>query len=148
MYMFCFENCTSEGRGGKKGGSANFKTKHTEPLTEEITSALCSTLYLMEWRRKDGFLSHVMLFGTGATPKEVSSSECVNHWQSLLLLLTLARVIGNWYCTLPCWTRMGEMMTGSNCLCVTSYTCWCCCVVLVHSENISFVLVLLLPAVR
>ena len=38
--MFCFEICTPEGRGGDKGGSANFKTKHTEPLTQEMPSAL------------------------------------------------------------------------------------------------------------
>ena len=31
--LFCFEICTTEGRVGEKGGSANFKTKHTEPLT-------------------------------------------------------------------------------------------------------------------
>ena len=31
--VLCFENCTTEGRGGEKGGSANSKTKHTEPLT-------------------------------------------------------------------------------------------------------------------
>ena len=27
--LFCFEICTTEGREGEKGGSANFKTKHT-----------------------------------------------------------------------------------------------------------------------
>ena len=32
--LFCFEFCTAEGRGGEKGGNANFKTKHTEPLTQ------------------------------------------------------------------------------------------------------------------
>ena len=37
--MFCFEICTPEGRGGEKGGNANFKTKHTEPWTQEIPSA-------------------------------------------------------------------------------------------------------------
>ena len=31
--LFHFETCTSEGRGGEKGGSANSRTKHTEPLT-------------------------------------------------------------------------------------------------------------------
>ena len=30
---FCFENCTQEGRRGEKGGIANFKKQHTEPLT-------------------------------------------------------------------------------------------------------------------
>ena len=35
--VICFEICTPEGRGGEKGGIANFKTKHTEPLTQEIT---------------------------------------------------------------------------------------------------------------
>ena len=29
----CFEKCTTEGRGGKKGGSANFKKSHTESFT-------------------------------------------------------------------------------------------------------------------
>ena len=37
-----FEICTPEERGGEKGGSANFKTKHTEPLTQEIPCALLS----------------------------------------------------------------------------------------------------------
>ena len=38
--MFYLEICTPEGRwaeGEEKGGSANFKAKHTEPLTQEIT---------------------------------------------------------------------------------------------------------------
>ena len=35
-YVFCFEMCIPEGRGGEKGGMANFKRKHTEPLTSEI----------------------------------------------------------------------------------------------------------------
>ena len=38
--LFCFEIFTPEGKGGEKGGSANFKTKHTECLTQEIPSAL------------------------------------------------------------------------------------------------------------
>ena len=29
--MFCLETCTTEGGGGEKGGSANFRTKHTDP---------------------------------------------------------------------------------------------------------------------
>ena len=33
LCLFCFEICTPEGRGGEKGGSSNFKTKTTEPLT-------------------------------------------------------------------------------------------------------------------
>ena len=33
--MFCFEICIPEGRGGEKEGSANFKTKCTEPLTKK-----------------------------------------------------------------------------------------------------------------
>ena len=33
LFQFCFEIFTPEGRGGGKGGSANFKTKRTEPLT-------------------------------------------------------------------------------------------------------------------
>ena len=43
LCMFCFEICTPEGRGGEKGGSTNFKTKHTEPFTQEIPSALHCT---------------------------------------------------------------------------------------------------------
>ena len=31
--LLCFEICTTEGRGGEKGGSANFEIEHTEPLT-------------------------------------------------------------------------------------------------------------------
>ena len=31
--IVCSDNCTTEGRGGENGGSANTKTKHTEPLT-------------------------------------------------------------------------------------------------------------------
>ena len=38
--LFCFEIGTSEGKGGEKEGNPNFKTKHTEPLTQEIFSAL------------------------------------------------------------------------------------------------------------
>ena len=34
--LFCVETCSTEGRGGEKGGSANSKIKHTEPLTQEI----------------------------------------------------------------------------------------------------------------
>ena len=41
--MFCFEICTPEGRGGERGGNANFKSKHTEPLVQEIPSALYSS---------------------------------------------------------------------------------------------------------
>ena len=37
--MLCLENCNTEGRGGGKGESANFKTKHTEPLTTELISS-------------------------------------------------------------------------------------------------------------
>ena len=36
--MFCLEICTPEGRGGEKGGSASFKTKHTEPFIPEYPS--------------------------------------------------------------------------------------------------------------
>ena len=41
--VFCFENYTTERRGGEKGGSANFKTKHPEPLTQEVPPALYYT---------------------------------------------------------------------------------------------------------
>ena len=34
--LFCFENCIPEGRGREKAGSANFKTKHSETLVQEI----------------------------------------------------------------------------------------------------------------
>ena len=40
LCVFCFEICTPEVRGGEKGGSANFKTKRTEPFIQEITSIL------------------------------------------------------------------------------------------------------------
>ena len=36
LCMICFEICTLEGGGIEKGGNANFKTNHTEPLTQEI----------------------------------------------------------------------------------------------------------------
>ena len=32
--LFWFGNSTTEGRGGEKGGSANSRTDHTEPLTQ------------------------------------------------------------------------------------------------------------------
>ena len=32
----CFEICAPEGRRGEKGGSGNFKTKHTGLFTQEI----------------------------------------------------------------------------------------------------------------
>ena len=35
--MFCLEICTPEGRGGEKGGSANYKIKHAEPLIQGLT---------------------------------------------------------------------------------------------------------------
>ena len=40
-----FRNLHSEGEraGGEEGGNANFKTKHTEPRTQEIPSALYCT---------------------------------------------------------------------------------------------------------
>ena len=38
--LFCSKYCTTEGRGGEKGGSANTKAKHTEPLTSELISPL------------------------------------------------------------------------------------------------------------
>ena len=34
--MFCFKTSTPEGRRGEKGGSADFKIKHKEPLTQEV----------------------------------------------------------------------------------------------------------------
>ena len=40
LCVFCLEICTPGGRGGEKGGSASFKTKHIEPLTQETPSAL------------------------------------------------------------------------------------------------------------
>ena len=44
--MFCFEICTPEGRGGEKGGRANFKIKqYTDPLTQEIPSALYIVIF-------------------------------------------------------------------------------------------------------
>ena len=38
--LFNTEIFTTEGIGGEKGGSENFKAKHTEPLTQEITRPL------------------------------------------------------------------------------------------------------------
>ena len=38
--LFCFDTSTTEGRGGEKGGCANSRTKHTEPLTSELISPL------------------------------------------------------------------------------------------------------------
>ena len=32
-----FEICIPEGRGGEKGGSANFQIKYAEPLTQDST---------------------------------------------------------------------------------------------------------------
>ena len=60
--LFCFEICTAKGRGGVKGGSANFKTKHTEPLTQEIPCALnrfslLETLPWAAWVVRDGVTS-------------------------------------------------------------------------------------------
>ena len=43
--MFCLGICTPEGRGVEKGGSANFKIQHTEPLTQEINLPL----YKLQW---------------------------------------------------------------------------------------------------
>ena len=34
--MLCFESCITEGRAGGKGGSANSKTRHTEPVTSDL----------------------------------------------------------------------------------------------------------------
>ena len=42
--LFCFETCTTEGRGGEKGGSAKSKTKHTEPLTSQMPRPLYAAL--------------------------------------------------------------------------------------------------------
>ena len=36
QFVLCFEKGPTEGRGRKKGGSANSKTKHTEPMTSEL----------------------------------------------------------------------------------------------------------------
>ena len=38
--LCCFETSTAEGRGGEMGGSANSKTKNTEPLTQGLCSPL------------------------------------------------------------------------------------------------------------
>ena len=38
--VFCFEICPTEGSWGEKEGSANFKIKHTEPLTQGLTPPL------------------------------------------------------------------------------------------------------------
>ena len=47
--MFCFEICTPESRGREDVGNANFKIKHTEPLTKEIPLALyCAVTFTPE----------------------------------------------------------------------------------------------------
>ena len=51
---FCLEICTPDGEKGKKGGNANFKTKHAEPLTQEITSALYIALQRGEGEKREG----------------------------------------------------------------------------------------------
>ena len=38
--VMCY--CATVGRGGEKGGSANSKTKHSEPLTSKLSSPLYS----------------------------------------------------------------------------------------------------------
>ena len=43
--VFCFEICTPDAREGEKGGSANFKTMSTEPLTQEIPRPLYTVQY-------------------------------------------------------------------------------------------------------
>ena len=43
--LFRFEICTPEGRGGEKGGSANFKTKHTEPFIPEYPAPVYFDLF-------------------------------------------------------------------------------------------------------
>ena len=47
QFLFCFETCTTEVRGGEKGGSVNSRTKRTEPLTQ----GSCSPLYIQTCRR-------------------------------------------------------------------------------------------------
>ena len=44
--MFCLEICTPEGRGGEKGGSANFKTQYPEPLIQKKYLEPCNSLFL------------------------------------------------------------------------------------------------------
>ena len=53
----CFEIFTAEGRGGEKGGNANFKTKHTEPLNAEITPPLYSFHFHLISREDDAGLA-------------------------------------------------------------------------------------------
>ena len=38
--VFCFESRTTDGGEGEKGGSGNFKTDDSEPLTSEIIAPL------------------------------------------------------------------------------------------------------------
>ena len=40
--LFCFETYTTKGRGEEKGGSANCRTKHPQPLTHDIPRPLYS----------------------------------------------------------------------------------------------------------
>ena len=48
--VICFEICTPEGRGGEKGGIANFKTKHTEPFTQDHLQPCITNPALGHWR--------------------------------------------------------------------------------------------------
>ena len=70
--LFCFEICTPGGE--EKGGSANFKMKHTEPLTQEITPPLytlsnCLIMYLFGEIRN-----------TLGIPFLISSASFVSVW--------------------------------------------------------------------
>ena len=50
--VFCLETSTTEGRGEEKGGSANARTKHTEPLTQ----GFCSPLYVWHVYRRPPYV--------------------------------------------------------------------------------------------
>ena len=51
--LFCFEICTPEGRGGEKGGNANFKMKHTKNFDPRIysTHVLGNKFYILRSSR-------------------------------------------------------------------------------------------------
>ena len=57
--LFCFENCTPEGRGGGKGGSANFKTRQTEPFILEYPAPVYVNYNTIGGDETDTFLKLV-----------------------------------------------------------------------------------------
>ena len=83
--LFCFEICTTEGRGGGNGGSASFKIKHTEPLTQGLTPPLYILFFIfgqLSYRRTS-WLSCVM--PCAQEMQEEIGSCCWERWGIYLL---------------------------------------------------------------